>query len=219
MVRTIVLVLSVTLAAHVHTDGPYISEGDDGKLQCSIEATGTSSRAYVDGDTPHTESRIGLHVHPKQERVHLLSAGSYMEDANKVWRENLTDTAGSTITYQVGSGEPVELMLPLKWANVSEWWHHEPHDGSEPNRGEEVALFDITRTTLGKYLLEIDGNPEPVAVKHQAVIDHGYKVVEVLRYRVASETTTFTFKHFAEAKVFCDRANAEDEGLMGWFSD
>lgn len=218
MVRTIVLVLSITLAAHVHTDGPYVSEGDDGKLQCSIEATGTSSRPYVDGDTPSTDSRIELHVHPKQERVHLVSAGGYMKHANKVWRENLTDTAGSTITYQVGSQEPVELMLPLKWANASAWWHHE-HDGSELRGDEEVALFDITRTTLGEYLLEIDGNPEPVAIKHQAVIDHGFKVVEVLRYRVASETTTITFKHFAEAKAFCDRANAEDEGLMGWFSD
>ena len=214
IIKRLASAIVVLAGAQALADWPYIHNGDDGTLQCYIEARGTTTRPFVDLDTPHTVSMIVLMVQPKQGRVNLLSLGGYNDDAVDVWRESLTDMAGSTITYQVGANEPVELTLPLTWGTPQSF--HEPHDGDELN--SDVVAFDITRTTLGEYLLEIDGNPESVAIKHQAVIDRWYQAT-ALRYRLASETTTFTFKHFAEAKALCDRANAEGEGLMGWFSD
>lgn len=210
----VVVSLVGVFVAYSHADQPSLYRAPDGTLQCSILATGTSSKPFVDLDSPHVVSGFHLAVRPFSQRVYLVATVGYGEDALAVWRESLTDMAGSTIAYQMGDSEPADLTLPLTWSSLQTV--HEVHDGEESER--HVVLFDITRSPLGKHLLEINDNPAPLAIKHQAVLDHGYRINKLLRYRMGSDTTTITFKHFAESKAFCDRANSTG-GFARWFGD
>lgn len=197
-----------------HADQPSHYRAADGTLQCSIWATGKSSKRRVDLDSPLVVSGFNLTIRPSQQRVYLVATGGYGKDALVAWRESLMDMAGSTITYQMGNSEPVDLTLPLTW---SPQIVHGVHDGEEAEKN--FVLFDITRSPLGKRLLEIEDNPAPLAIKHQAVFDHGYRINKPpLRFRMGSDTTTITFKHFAESKAYCARANSTG-GFARWFGD
>ena len=214
---TVTLPLGFVLAgAQAFADSPFSFRADDGALQCAISASGRSSNPY--SESPHVNSWIELVVRPHQRRVHLISHGGFIDDAVAVWRKSLTDVAGSTISYQLGDHEPVDLVLPLTWSTPPTATANELHEDDLDGYQDERAAFDITRSALGRHLLEIDDSPPAsLVIKHQAVFDHGYSVPKLLRYRMGSDTTTFTFKHFAESKAYCERANAGGGGFAGWF--
>ena len=217
MAKKLIALLGTLIAFAAFADWPDAIMADDGTYQCVIIVWGKSSSPYVDINSPSSKSTVFLAIEPRQRRVYLLvDVLTYDDDVNKLRQKYLTDMAGSTISYQWLDGrEPVDLVLPLTWSVLQV--NHPSHTEDKHHNG--TAAFDITKSSLGEYLLTADDNPMSLAIKHKAIIDLGRdeNSYRKLGYRIDNDTAKFSFNHFAQSKAYCDRANRGDEGEARWF--
>ena len=208
--------LAVFMAAVVLADSPIPMLDGNGEYTCAIVASGSSSKDYVDIDTPHiTAGHMFLLF--DRGRLFLGSRSGTGTTENERWSALIDEMTGGEVAYQIGEAGVDDLVLPLTWI-PKPGFGHVPHDGEVATSATPyAALFDITRTALGRFLLQQVGNPPKLTLKHSALIDHGYLKPAALRYRVENVITTITFLHYKDAMAYCERANDRgDGGLFQW---
>ena len=208
--------LAAFVSAMVLADGPVVALDESGEYVCTVVVRGSSSKDYVDLDTP---SIIAGHMALvfDRGRLYLVSGGGY-GDADDERLAMLDDMGGGKVAYQFEGAEVNDLVLPLTWVPDSRFIHVPHDDDGDDQAAPNAAMFDITQTALGRFLLQQADNPPTLTLKHSALIDHGYRIKAAsLRFRVENVTTTFTFLHYKDAMAYCERANDHgDDGLFHW---
>lgn len=218
MRATILATIVVMLALPVFCDYPFSAAMENGEFICTVWADGTNSKDYVDIDIPHVAAGQLSFIF-RQGKLYLHLYGGYADGNHDRMANLLADMAGSEVTYQIGDGEPSLLTLPLTYEPEEYGKFHVTHDTEDDEKEGNSASFNISETRLGLFLLDQEGNPPTIVIKHPVIVDNGYRVNELLRYSVDDAITTFTFQHYAESAAYCSRANAPEKSILDGLFD